>query len=83
MSTRTHDSQDDQRVICYRRGDYVLRLVLHGLRVYCTGLLFYPLCGTGYVPVITWHPPVWWAREARCGFQLLDAARRADPGFAE
>ncbi|HTR94220.1 MAG TPA: hypothetical protein VMI73_20995 [Trebonia sp.] len=78
MPARTHDGQDGQQVICYRRADYVLRLVLHGLRVYCTGVLFYPLCGTGYVPVITLHPPVWWASEARRGFQLLDSARQAD-----
>ena len=93
MTTRTHDSQAGQPVICYRRADYALRLGLYGLRVFFAGLLCYPWAGTGFVfcpwadtglaPVTTRHPPVWWAREARCGFLLLDSARQADSGFAE
>lgn len=83
MPARTSNDQGGQPVICYRRADYTLRLIRYGLRVFFTGLLFYPLAGTGYVPVNTRRPPVWWASEARCGFQLLDKARQADSGLAE
>ena len=76
MPARTRGNQDDQPVICYRRADYALRLILHGLRVFSAGALFYPLCGTSLVPVITWHPPVWWASEARRGWELLEFARQ-------
>jgi hypothetical protein len=93
MTTRTHDRQGGQPVTCYRRADYALRLGLYGLRVFFTGLLYYPLAGsvfmfcpwtdTDIAPVTTGHPPVWWVREARRGFLLLDSARQADSGFAE
>ena len=83
MPARTRDNQDGQPVICYRRADYALRLILHGLRVFSAGVLFYPLCGTGLVPAITWQRPVWWASEARRGWELLDAARQLGSGFPE
>jgi hypothetical protein len=83
MPARTRENQDCQAVICYRRADYALRLVLHGLRVFSTGVLFYPLAGTDHVPVITWHRPVWWATEARRGWELLDAAGRLGPGSSD
>jgi hypothetical protein len=81
MPARTRDNQDGQQVICYRRADYVLRLILHGLRVFSAGALFYPLCGTGLAPAVTWRPPVWWASEARRGWELLDSARQQGSGF--
>ena len=83
MPARTCDSQDGQPAICYRRADYALRLVLHGLRVFSAGVLYYPLCGSGLVPAITWRRPVWWASEARRGLELLDAARQQGSGFPE
>ena len=83
MPVRARDDQDGQPVICCRRADYALRLILHGLRVFSTGVLFYPLAGTDLVPEITWHRPVWWASEARRGWKLLDAARQPGSGFPE
>jgi hypothetical protein len=83
MPARTRDDQDGQPVICYRRADYALRLVVHGLRVFSTGALFYPLAGSDLVPVITWHRPVWWVSEARRGWELLDSARQIGSGFPE
>ena len=83
MPARTRDNQHGQPVICCRRADYALRLILHGLRVFSTGVLFYPLAGTEHVPEITWHRPVWWASEARRGLELLDAARQQGSGFPE
>jgi hypothetical protein len=83
MPNCTYDNPGARPAVCYRRADYTLRLVLYGLRVFFAGFLFYPLAGTGYVPVTTRRPPVWWASEARCGFLLLDSARQAGSGFAE
>ena len=83
MPARACDSPAGQPVICYRRADYALRLTLHGLRVFSAGVLYYPLCGSGLVPAITRHRPVWWAREARRGLELLDSARQQGSGFPE
>jgi hypothetical protein len=83
MPARARDNQEGQPVICWRRTDYVLRLILHGLRVSSTSMLFYPLAGTDFVPEITWHRPVWWASEARRGWELLEAARQPGSGFPE
>jgi hypothetical protein len=83
MPARACDSQDGRPVICYRRADYALRLVLHALRVFSAGVLYYPVCGSGLVPAVTWHRPVWWASEARRGLALLDSARQQGSGFPE
>jgi hypothetical protein len=83
MPARACDDQEGQPVICYRHADYAFRLLLHGLRVFSAGVLFYPVCGTGLVPVMTWQRPVWWASEARRGWELLESARQQSSGFPE
>jgi hypothetical protein len=83
MPTRACDDHDGQPVVCWRRADYALRLILHGLRVFSTCMLFYPLAGTDLLPEITWDRPLWWASEARRGWELLEAARRPGSGFPE
>ena len=83
MPARTRDNQDWQPVIYFRRTDYTLQLILYGLRVLASGMLFYPLAGTDLVPEFTWQPPRWWADEARRGWKHLDAARQLGSGLPE